>query len=465
MPMNILHLGLGSFHRAHMAVYLHAYQQLGHTDWTLNAGNTRPDMLATIAALTAQQGRYTLETVTHQGERSYLEVSSLTKIVPWALGLPGLIAIGADPQTRIVSFTVTEAGYFLDANDLLDVQVQDVQTDIAAARIGEAGGAQGSTIYGALYAILKARQGANAGKLTLLNCDNLRHNGERARTGLLQFIAAVGDASLRQWVLDNTTSPNAMVDRITPRPAPEVQARVKAATGRQDGAALMAESFIQWVIEDNFANGRPAWESVGVEMVKSVQAHEEAKIRLLNAAHSCIAWAGTLRGYQFIHEGTLDHTIEQMAFDYATQDAIPALTPSPIDLPAYRDIVLQRFANPAICDTNQRVAMDGFSKIPGFIAPTIRERLAAGKSIDAVAMLPALFLACLQRWHLGRLPYTYEDQAMDPAVAHAICASTDPVKALVANAQLWHELANDERLLAALRAAYARVQSFESKPA
>jgi D-arabinitol 4-dehydrogenase len=461
MPMTILHLGLGSFHRAHMAVYLHAYQQLGHTDWTLAAGNTRPDMLPTIAALSAQQGRYTLETVTPRGERSYLEVSSLAQIIPWAPGLTGLITKGADPQTRIVSFTVTEAGYFLDANDLLDLQVQDIQNDISAARMGGAGGAQGATIYGALFAILKARQLAKAGKLTLLNCDNLRHNGERARAGLLQFIDAVGDIGLRQWVRDNTTSPNAMVDRITPRPSPEVQDRVKAATGRQDGAALMAESFIQWVIEDNFANGRPAWETVGVEMVASVQAHEEAKIRLLNASHSCIAWAGTLRGYQFIHEGTLDPTIQQMAYDYATHDAIPALTPNPIDLPAYRDVVLQRFANPAICDTNQRVAMDGFSKIPGFIAPTVRERLAAGQSIHAVAILPALFLACLQRWHQGRLPYSYEDQAMDPAVAHAICAAADPVKALAGNGQLWHELADDARLLAALREAHARVQDFE----
>jgi D-arabinitol 4-dehydrogenase len=447
-----------------MAVYLHAYQQLGHTDWTLCAGNTRPDMLATIAALIAQQGRYTLETVTHQGERRYLEVGSLAQIIPWTPNLAGLIAQGADPQTRIVSFTVTEAGYFLDANDLLDLAAPEIQTDIACAREGGAGSTgatKGSTIYGALYAILKARQAAQAGKLTLLNCDNLRHNGERARAGLLQFINAVGDTALRHWVRDNTTSPNAMVDRITPRPAPELQARVKAATGKQDGAALMSESFIQWVIEDNFAHGRPAWEAVGVEMVASVQAHEEAKIRLLNATHSCIAWAGTLRGYQFIHQGTLDPDIGQMAYDYATQDAIPALTPSPIDLPAYRDVVLQRFANPAICDTNQRVAMDGFSKIPGFIAPTIRERLAAGNSIDAVAMLPALFLACLQRWHQERLPYHYEDQAMDPVLAHAICAAPDPVQAFAASEQLWHELADDARLLTALRAAYARVQVFE----
>jgi D-arabinitol 4-dehydrogenase len=251
-----------------------------------------------------------------------------------------------------------------------------------------------------------------------------------------------------------------MVDRITPRPAPEVRERVKAATGIDDEAALMGESFIQWVIEDRFANGRPAFETVGVQMVDSVAAFEEAKIRLLNATHSCIAWAGTLVGYQFIHEGTHDPVIRQMAYDYVTHDTIPVLSPSPLDLAAYRDVVLDRFGNPAICDTNQRVAMDGFSKIPGFIAPTVRERLARHESIDSVAMLPALFLAYLQRWHRGQIAYTYQDQAMDPAVAHAICDAADPVAAFCQDAVLWGELAGDARLTAAVRAASERVAGF-----
>jgi D-arabinitol 4-dehydrogenase len=134
--------------------------------------------------------------------------------------------------------------------------------------------------------------------------------------------------------------------------------------------------------------------------------------------------------------------------------------PSPINLPQYRDVVLDRFANPAIADTNQRVAMDGFSKIPGFIAPTIRERLARGETIASVAMLPALFLAYLQRWHAGAIVYTYQDQAMDPAVAHAICASPDPVQAFCADATLWGPLAGDPRLRDAVSQAFGRVQAF-----
>lgn len=457
----ILHLGLGSFHRAHQAVYVHQLRHLGDLSWGITAGNLRPDMPDTIAALQAQGGAYTLETVTPQGEKTYTRVTSIQRVIPYQDDLAPLVAVGADAATRIISFTVTEAGYYLDANNQLDwASFADLRADLDAVRAGQTG----HTLYGALVTLLRARMQAGSGAVTLMNCDNLRHNGERSRSGLLQFIEALGDSALLQWVQLHTTSPNAMVDRITPRPTPDVAVRVKAATGQDDPAALMAESFIQWVIEDRFIAGRPAWERVGVEMVDSVDAYEEAKIRLLNATHSCIAWAGTLVGYPYIHEGTHDAVIRRMAYDYVTDDVIPVLdtpeNPCPLNLLQYRDVVLDRFGNPAICDTNQRVAMDGFSKVPGFIAPTIRERLARGESIDSVAMLPALFLAYLQRWHVGQIPYTYQDQAMQPEVAHAMCDAPDPVAAFCADTTLWGELAADARLVDAVRRAHERVGHF-----
>ena len=465
-PLVMLHLGLGSFHRAHQAVYQQALHDAGDARWVLAGGNIRPDMaetLETLEALQASGGAYTLETVNPAGQRHYQRITAIRQVIRHDAAQAGLIACGADPATRIVSFTVTEAGYYLDAHDRLDLGFADLAADVAASRAGQPHPAT-PTIYGALTAILRARRAAGAGPLTLLNCDNLRHNGDRSRSGLLQFITLIGDAGLLAWVQAHTRSPNAMVDRITPRPTPEVRDRVRAATGLDDPAALMSEHFIQWVIEDSFAAGRPAWETVGVQMVASVDAYEEAKIRLLNATHSCIAWAGTLLGLTYIHEGTRHPEIRRMAFDYVTDDVIPVLSPAgrpgPIDLPAYRDVVLDRFANAGVADTNQRVAMDGFSKIPGFIVPTIRERLAQGESIASVTMLPALFLAYLQRWHQGRIPYTYQDQAMDPAVAHAICAAADPVAAFCADGPLWGPLAGDARLLAALRLAAARVDQF-----
>jgi D-arabinitol 4-dehydrogenase len=226
----------------------------------------------------------------------------------------------------------------------------------------------------------------------------------------------------------------------------------------------MGESFIQWVIEDRFASGRPAWDRVGVELVRSVAPYEEAKIRILNASHSCIAWAGTLIGHHFIHESTIHPAIHQMAFDYVTDDVIPCLSrpgsESPVDLVNYRDVVLDRFRNPAIRDSVARVAMDGYSKLPGFIAPTIRERLGRDEPIASVAMLPALFLAFLQRWHAGQVPYTYQDQAMDPAAAHAICQAADPALAFGRDPVLWGPLAGDPRLVSAIRAASVRVADF-----
>ncbi len=457
----MLHLGLGSFHRAHQAVYLNELHALGDTRWALAGGNIRPDMAQTIADLQAQDGAYTLETVTPQGVYEYNRITAIKKVVTYDDALTGLVAIAKDASTRIISFTVTEAGYYLDANEQLDLSFADLTADITRVKAGLAG----HTIYGALCTLLRARMNAcsaaEAG-ITLLNCDNLRHNGDRARSGLLQFITLIDDTALATWVQQHTTCPNAMVDRITPRPTPTVAERVKAATGRDDPASLMGESFIQWVIEDNFANGRPAFERVGVEMVTDVAAYEEAKIRLLNATHSCIAWAGTLLGMTYIHEGTLHAPTRQLAYDYVTNDVIPVLTPCPIDLARYRDVVLDRFSNPAIADTNQRVAMDGFSKIPGFIAPTIRERLTRGESVADVMVLPALFLAYLQRWHRGELPYTYQDQAMNPATAHAICSSADPIAAFVADDVLWGDLAGSAALTQAMTTAYAKVQAFVS---
>jgi len=453
----ILHLGVGSFHRAHQAVYLNQLIEQGDASWTIAGGNLRPDMAETMAALERQRGEYTLETVAPSGDRHYQRIRSISRIVPYEPTLAGLIAIGADAATRVISFTVTEAGYYLDPENRIDVASYP---ELAA----EIAGTTRATIYGALAAILDERRKRGAGPVTLLNCDNLRSNGERFRHGFLDFLARRGDEALLAWVANSTSSPNAMVDRITPRPLPEVAQRVKAATGWDDGAPVMGERFIQWVIEDHFINGRPAWEQVGAEMVDSVLPYEEAKIRILNASHSCFAWAGTLIGLSYIHEGVADAAIRRMAYDYVTDDVIPSLTaeqnPYPLDLAKYRDVVIDRFSNPYLRDTNQRVAADGFAKIPGFLGPTFRECLARNASIAKTAKLTALFFEFLGRWQRGELPYEYQDQGMDPAAAHAFFATPDPLAAFGADPVLWGSLAGDARLLAALRAAHAEVLQF-----
>jgi D-arabinitol 4-dehydrogenase len=456
-PMLVmLHLGLGSFHRAHQAVYLQRLIDSGDARWCLVGGNIRADMSDTVAALIRQRGEYTLETVSPSGERDYERIRSIRRVVAYTPDLAELIDVGASPSTRIISFTVTEAGYYLDPHNRLDASLPDIRTDLA--------GESRRTIYGAITAVLRERMTRNAGPVTLLNCDNLRSNGDRFRAGLLDFLQRSNDTALHAWVLANTTCPNDMVDRITPRPLPDVAERVKAATGWADAAPVMGERFIQWVIEDHFCNGRPAWENVGAQMVESVLPFEEAKIRILNSSHSCIAWAGTLIGMQYIHEGVVHPAIRQMAFDYVTHDVMPSLhtpeQPCPIDLAAYRDVVLDRFSNPHLRDTNQRVAMDGFAKIPGFLWPTLKECLARGASVEKTATLPALFFVFLSRWHRGELSFEYQDQGMDAAAAHAFFDAPDPLLAFCHDAALWGPLAGNAVLTAAIQKGVLEVHHF-----
>jgi D-arabinitol 4-dehydrogenase len=446
---SILHLGVGSFHRAHQAVYLQNLLDLGEAGWSLTAANIRSDMRVTEAHLIRQQGRYTLETVTPTGLRAYQTINAISQVIPWEQDLRGLIAFGARAETRIISFTVTEAGYYLTPQNRLDTSFPDLASDLG----------QGSmlTIYGALAAILEARRQAGAGPVTLLSCDNLRGNGERSRAGLKEFLRLRGATELLDWVTRNTTSPNAMVDRITPRPSAEMVTRVQQVCGWADECPVMAEHFIQWVIEDRFAAGRPPWEKVGVEMVQSVLPYEEAKIRILNSSHSTIAWAGTLRGTTYIHEGALDPDIAKIAYDYVSDDVLLCLTNSPLDLAHYRDSVLERFTNADIQDTNQRVAADGYSKIPGWLVPTFQERLDAGASIESVSMVPILFFLFLQRWAEGGVPYAYQDQAMDEAATRQMLSAPDPLKIFGRDRLLWGGLAGDARLEAALERAHHRV--------
>jgi D-arabinitol 4-dehydrogenase len=456
---HILHIGAGSFHRAHQAWYLQRVRlsrPANEPEWSLVVGNIRNDMQATLDALAAQHGVYTLETVTPKGERQYETISSITQVLPWSADLAALIEAGSDPACRIIAFTVTEGGYYLDDHDRLDRGNADLAADLAGAR---------GTIYGALAAILEARAAGDGGPVTLQTCDNLRSNGKRFRAGMREFLSLRGAAQLLAWFDAQTSCPDSMVDRITPRPSPEVRERVLAATGVDDACPVMGEAFIQWVIEDHFVAGRPAWERAGAELVDSVMPYEEAKIRILNATHSCIAWAGTLVGLDYIHEGTLDPEIRQLAYDYVTHDVIPCLTPSPLDLERYRDVVLDRFSNPYIRDTNQRVAADGYSKIPGFIMPTIVERLAAGKTPVDTAALPVLFLRFLQCWDAGELPYVYQDGVMDAAAVRERLTTADPLAAFCADPLLWGRLACSPALEQALRAAAVRIDAWLAKRA
>ncbi|MGF1683725.1 D-arabinitol 4-dehydrogenase [Photobacterium minamisatsumaniensis] len=428
-----LHIGLGSFHRAHQAWYLHKLIESGNKTWSIAAGNIRNDAEDVASAIAAQGGKYVLETISPKGECKYEQITSISKILPWQADLQPLIEEGAQSTTKVIAFTVTEGGYFLDTSYKLDVDNTAIVADLAG---------DNQTIYGTITKILAQRMASDSGSVTLLNCDNVRHNGERFHNGLVEFITLIGKPELLTWVQSNVECPNTMVDRITPRPAADLPDRIKEKTGIDDQAPVMGETFIQWVVEDNFIDVRPDLEAVGVELVESVIPYEEAKIRILNSSHSCIAWAGTLVGQQFIHESTLTDYIYEIAHNYVTQDVIPCLGNDGINLETYRDVVLERFTNPYIEDTNQRVAADGFSKIPAMITPTMIECYQRGVAPNATAMLPALFFVFMEQWHKDSLPYKYQDGILKEQAVHDMFNHKDPIHVYATDKALFGELAD-----------------------
>uniref|UniRef100_A0A914ZC88 mannitol 2-dehydrogenase n=1 Tax=Panagrolaimus superbus TaxID=310955 RepID=A0A914ZC88_9BILA len=439
----ILHIGTGAFHRAHQAFYLHQLNQLqsqqqpSEKKWSLVAGNIRNDVEHIMDALRSQNGEYTLETITPHGEHEYTKIQSIKKICKWSPNLEELISVGANVACKIISFTVTEGGYYLDEHDKLVIDNPDIEADIGGGM---------KTIYGTIVAILEQRQKLNGEAITLQSCDNLRNNGARFCAGLMAFLVLKGNESLKAWIKANTTTPCSMVDRITPRPTADVAERVLKATGFADKCPVMGEAFIQWVIEDHFVNGRPQWQKVGVELVEEVAAYEEAKIRILNASHSCVAWAGTLIGLTYIHEDTANPDIKKFAYQYITDDVIPALSPSPINLEKYRDVVLDRFLNANLKDTNKRVNLDSYSKIAGFIVPTIADSFARGGMPQATALLTALFFRFLEKWIEGIEEFAFFDSTMDEQIVKGFFKSDNPIKAYCSDKLLWGKLSGKKEL-------------------
>lgn len=332
----------------------------------------------------------------------YERVRSISRVIAFEPSLRALVDAGADRATRIISFTVTEGGY-----------------------------GKGAPLFGALHAILEARAARSSGPVTLLSCDNLRGNGDLSKAGLTRAL----DPKIAAWVEANTTWPNSMVDRITPRPTRELAERVRLATGWDDRAPVSAERFLQWVMQDRFCNGRPPWERAGVVFTDCVAPYEEAKLRILNASHSAIAWAGALRGFRYIHDAVRNPLIRRVAHDFATEEAIPCLEPSPLDLPVYRDSVLERFANCHLRDSVARVTSHSVAKLHAFILPTIEQRLARGDCCDNAALLAALYFRFLQRWQRGGLPFEYTDGYAERLTA--LLAAPDPLRAYCAEPALW----------------------------
>lgn len=447
-----LHLGLGSFHRAHQAYCFDALKKAGNADdWSFCAANIRDDAEATVQGLLKQDLKYTLETVSPEGQREFITIEALSEVIPYVEGLTPVIARGADPATKVISFTVTEAGYYLDDN----LKLMQGQPSVACDLNGGT-----ATIYGAVAAILDKRQKDHSGAVTLLCCDNVRDNGCKFKSGLTQFLTLKGRAELVEFLNNECTCPNTMVDRITPRPTAQVVADVKEYTGVDDAVPVMSESFFQWVVEDNFIAGRPSLEKAGVEMVHDVAPYEDAKLRLLNATHTCLALLGVIKGYDFVYECARDEQLSKLAYDYATLSVIPCIQGNGLNLEDYRDTVLSRFKNDNIRDTLQRICQDTFSKLTAFVKPTLDDCYQKGVDPKGVVLIDALYLYFLGMLFDGKVKFEYQDSSFDKEWAEMILASEDKVKAYCQTKMLFGDLTENPKFEADLRAAYKFVEDF-----
>ena len=369
----IVHLGIGAFHRAHQAVFTEdAATAAQESGWGICGVTQRS--AAVLEQLRPQDCLYAvLERGPH--EPAVRVVGQVREVLFAAEDGELLRRRFADPATRVITLTVTEKGYRRSASGGLDLQDPVVRSDLS----GGARSAVGQLVRG-----LQARAAESGAPVTVLSCDNLTDNGDVVQRLVADFCAALPSAEgdpLAAWIAENVAFPCSMVDRIVPATTEDDRATAAQLLGLNDAALVVAEPFRQWVIEDRFAAGRPAWERAGAEVVGDVTPYEQLKLRMLNGTHSMLAYLGALRGYETIAEAVADAELAEAAARLMRDDVAPTLAPTPgRDVAAYAGEVLERFANPALRHRTTQVAMDGSQKLPLRLLGTVRDRLAAGET-------------------------------------------------------------------------------------
>ncbi len=380
----IVHIGLGNFHRAHQAWYLHRLMQQGEAmDWGIIGAGVRAADADQRTRLASQDYLTTLIELDPKGPSAEV-TGAMIDFVPVEPANGALIAQMADPAIRIVALTVTEGGYYIDpVTKGFDAGHPDIQHDAAHPNTPR-------TAFGAMIAALGQRRANGDGPFTGQSCDNLQGNGDILRQTIVS-LARLSDPDLADWIDANCTFPNSMVDCIVPATGPDEIERAKQ-FGIMDTAPVTHENFRQWVIEDNFCAGRPDWDHVGATFTDNVHTFEAMKIRILNGGHQLISNVGEILSVDFI-AGCMDHPLISAYFrKVAVTEIVPQVHAVPGMTPlAYVDLIDGRFSNPEIVDTVRRVAFDGSSRQTGFILPTLREALAAGTPMSGLALSQAIW--------------------------------------------------------------------------
>jgi fructuronate reductase len=404
LEVGIVHLGIGAFHRAHQAAYTQEALAVRPGRWGICGVSLRS--ADTHDRLAAQDHLYTL--IERDAETARATIIGAVRETLFAPADPAAVMDRlAAPSTRLVTLTVTEKGYCLDRRTgALDADHPDIRHDLATA-------AAPRSAIGYLVRGLAQRRAGKGGPLTLLSCDNLPANG-RALERAVSGFASLVDPDLARWIADHVAFPCSMVDRIVPAPTAETYRLAASLTGVEDQAAVACETFRQWVIEDRFAAGRPAWEAVGVELVGDVAPYETMKIRLLNGSHSTIAYLGYLAGYATVAEAMRDDGLIALIRRLMADEIAPTLAiPAGVDSAAYGRRLLERFADPGLAHRTWQIAMDGSQKLPQRLLGTIAERLADGRPIPCLALAVAAWM----RYVAGRDEAGQPIDVVDPLAA------------------------------------------------
>ena len=382
--IGIVHIGVGGFHRAHQAYYLHQLRQLGEaSDWGICGIGLREADTKLNDNLKTQDHLYTLM-IKHPDGNIQPEV--IGSIVGFEMGTTNpekVIARIANADTKIVSLTITEGGYnFNPTTGEFNFDNPDIQHELRSPD-------DPKTVYGFLAAALKSRRDSGLPAFTVLSCDNIEHNGDMARKMLLTFTEAQ-NPDLAKWIAQEVSFPNSMVDRITPVTAKTDIEILAQNYGVADAWPVTCEPFIQWVVEDKFSSGRPAFEKVGVQFVPDVGPYEKMKLRLLNAGHSVLGILGAIHGHLTINACVEDEVFANYLRAFLDEEATPVLGDiEGINLENYKNSLLERFANPNIKDSVGRICSESSAKLPKFLIPTLLENLEKGGSIKYVTFLLA----------------------------------------------------------------------------
>lgn len=435
----IIHIGVGGFHRAHQALYLDNYlHQHPGSEWGICGVGLLEIDQRMRDALHSQDCLYTL--VERSPERDQARViGEITQYLFAPDNRQAVIDALANPQCRIVTLTITEGGYYyVEGSGEFDVNHPTIQHDLQHPE-------QPIGVYGFLTAALDQRRQQNIALFTVLSCDNLQGNGNIVRKMLTTF-ATLQNLELGRWITEQVTFPNCMVDRITPATTPTDSVMVKEQFGIDDAFPVVAEPFLQWVVEDKFCAGRPDQEAVGVQFTEDVHPYETMKIRLLNTSHLLIGYIGSLLGYRYAYEAMADSLIRQ-AVDRLMAEITPTLQPVPgIDLDHYKKTLIERFANPKIKDQLPRLCLNGSAKLPKWVLGSIRDKLQQDGAIDYMSLTVAAWFRYLNGQDDQGKAMTIDDPMAAILTERARAGGPDPTP-LLGLSELFSDLSQAPRFV------------------